>query len=269
MNRRTFLKTVPTFTILAAGGASSLGEDAGVPSGAAEQVGTASRPAHDLEPITLVEPEKDGGTTVLAALWERKTNRNIRDEPLPPQVLSNLLWAAWGINREHGPSGRVGRTAASASNSQEIDLYVVLPAGIYLYEAAGHRLMPVVAGDRRAMVRRGRRRSRAAAPLHLVYVADVAKYSQGRPQEPGLRDPEVQKSYYNIATGLAYSPDLDTAVDLTPGAPLLKSTTPGDYHTWRYSHWLPVGGRIYVYFEATRPNNTNEIRLGILDTPVV
>ena len=73
---------------------------------------------------------------------------------------------------------------------------------------------------------------------------------------------------YNIATGLAYTPDLETYVDLTPDEPLLKSTTPGDYHTWRYSHWTSVGERVYVYFEAARPNNTNEIRLGILDTVV-
>ncbi len=70
---------------------------------------------------------------------------------------------------------------------------------------------------------------------------------------------------YNIATGLAYSPDLRTVVDLTHEAPLLKSTTPGDYHTWRYSHWLPVGDQVYVYFEAARPNNTNELRLGVFD----
>ena len=52
--------------------------------------------------------------------------------------------------------------------------------------------------------------------------------------------------------------------DLTPDEPLLKSTTPGDYHTWRYSHWLTVGEQVYVYFEAARANNTNEIRLMIL-----
>ncbi len=66
---------------------------------------------------------------------------------------------------------------------------------------------------------------------------------------------------YNIATGIGYSPDLETVTDLTPEAPLLKSTTPGDYHTWRYSHWLLVGEEMYVYFEAARPNSTNEIRL--------
>jgi len=73
----------------------------------------------------------------------------------------------------------------------------------------------------------------------------------------GWRDP-----VYNIATGLAYSPDLQTFIDLTPNAPLLKSTTPGDYITWRYSHWMRVGDQILVYAEAARPNNTNEIRLG-------
>ena len=70
---------------------------------------------------------------------------------------------------------------------------------------------------------------------------------------------------YNIATGLAYTLDLSNVVDLTPDAPLLKSTTPGDYHTWRYSHWLRVDGQIYIYAEVARPNNTNEIRLFVLD----
>jgi len=67
---------------------------------------------------------------------------------------------------------------------------------------------------------------------------------------------------YNIATGLAYGPDFNHIVDLTPDQPLLRSTTPGDYHTWRYSHWLPAGDQVFVYFEAARPNSSNEIRLG-------
>jgi len=73
------------------------------------------------------------------------------------------------------------------------------------------------------------------------------------------RDPN-----YNIATGVAYSPDLRTFIDLTPNEPLIKSTTPGDYHTWRYSHWLRVGSELYVYYEAARPNNTTEVRLSVL-----
>jgi hypothetical protein len=66
---------------------------------------------------------------------------------------------------------------------------------------------------------------------------------------------------YNIATGFAYSLDLETFTDLTPERAALKSTTPGDYHTWRYSHWLRVGSELWAYAEVARPNNTNEIRL--------
>ncbi len=69
---------------------------------------------------------------------------------------------------------------------------------------------------------------------------------------------------YNIATGLAYSPDLRDFYDLTPDAPLLESSTPGDYRTWRYSHWMRVKNEVCVYFEAARPNNTNEIRFAVL-----
>ncbi len=77
---------------------------------------------------------------------------------------------------------------------------------------------------------------------------------------------EWRDPVYNIATGLAYSPDLETFIDLTPDEPLLKSTTPGDYHTWRYSHWMRVKDEVFVYFEAARPNNTNEVRLGRFDS---
>ncbi len=80
---------------------------------------------------------------------------------------------------------------------------MVMAEGAYLYEADGHRLKPVAAGDLRGKVGRGGRRSAmAGAPAILVYVVDLSKYNRGRPQEPGLRDPEIQASYYNVATGL-------------------------------------------------------------------
>jgi hypothetical protein len=182
MNRRTFLKTVPAFTVLA---------------------GTASGLAGNLQPITLPEPQTEGGKSVLAALWGRKTNRNISDQPLPPQMLSNLLWAAFGVNRQKASFGKPGRTAASASNSQEIDLYVALPEGVYLYEAVPHRLKPVVAGDFRA---RAGRRAAATAPVNIFYVVDRTRYDQG-PGQPdrNIGDPEIQKSYYYVATGLIAS----------------------------------------------------------------
>jgi nitroreductase len=201
MDRRTFLKTVPAVTVLAATGRAFAQETAPT-SSRSETPGTAPSSAPAPEAITLLKPQADGGKSVLAALWERRTIRNISPEKLPAQMLSNLLWAAWGVNREGGPSGRPGRTAASASNSQEIDLYVVLPEGVYLYEAVPHRLSLVVAGDLRAKVGRGRRGSAAQAPVNLIFVADVAKFAQAPFQEPGLKDPEVQKSYYNVATGL-------------------------------------------------------------------
>jgi hypothetical protein len=120
------------------------------------------------------------------------------------QVLSNLLWAACGVNRKKGPFGIPGRTAASASNSQEIDLYVALQEGIYLYNAIQNNLVPVVAGDLRALaIGHGQTNFAAKAPVHLIYIVDVNKLSNTSGyQEPGLQDPEIQKSYYYADTGL-------------------------------------------------------------------
>ena len=145
MNRRMFVKALPALTVLA-----------GTTAGFAQD---APKVEKELKPIVLLKPETDGGKSVLAALKERKTTRNISAKALPPQILSNLLWAAFGVNRENGSFGKPGRTAASASNSQEINLYVALPEGVYLYEALPHRLAPVVAGDFR------NRAGRAAAGI--------------------------------------------------------------------------------------------------------
>lgn len=186
MNRRTFVKSLPALAVLAGTAASVAQESAS--------------PTRELKPITLPKPEADGGKSVLAALKERKTTRNISARELPPQVLSNLLWAAFGVNREQGSFGKPGRTAASASNSQEIDLYVALPEGVYLYEAGPHRLAPVVAGDFRARAGRG---AAGSAPVNIFYVVDLARYDTG-PRQPdrSIGNPEIQKSYYYVDTGL-------------------------------------------------------------------
>jgi hypothetical protein len=73
--------------------------------------------------------------------------------------------------------------------------------------------------------------------------------------------PEWRDPPYNIATGLAWTPDLLRCVDLTPEAPFLRSTTPGKYHAWRYSHWLWRDGELWAYAEVACPNDTNEVRL--------
>lgn len=186
MNRRTFVTALPALTLLVSTSTGSPQE--------------ASKTKAELRPIVLPKPQTDGGKSVLASLRERKTTRTIGTQELPLQVLSNLLWAAFGINREKGSFGKVGRTAASASNSQEIDLYVALRDGVYLYEALPHHLKPVVAGDFRALAGRG---AAATAPVNIFYVVDLTRYDTG-PSQPDRRigDPEVQKSYYYTDTGL-------------------------------------------------------------------
>ncbi len=160
--------------------------------------------SRNLPPIKLPKPKFDRSRSVLTALQQRKTIREISDRKLPLQVLSNLLWAAWGVNRTSGPFGIPGRTAASASNSQEIDLYVALREGIYLYDAVQHQLVPVVKGDLRSLaIGLGQENVGARSAVRLIYVVDINKLTNTAGfKEPGLHDPEIQKSYYFVDTGL-------------------------------------------------------------------
>jgi nitroreductase len=127
--------------------------------------------AQPLSPISLPAPMTDGGKPLMSALKARSSAREFSADALAPQTLSNLLWAAWGINR---PDGR--RTAPSASNRQEIEIYVTLPAGAYLWDAKANVLNPVAAGDHRAET--GTQPFPATAPLNLVYVADMTKLTR-------------------------------------------------------------------------------------------
>ncbi len=125
--------------------------------------------AQELKPIQLPKPQITGGMPLMQALAERKTTRAFLDKPLPPQTLSNLLWAAFGVNRPRTVKPGLGRTAPSAMNKQEIKLYVVLAEGVYVYDAEANLLRPVVAGDLRAKM--GAPPAGQAA-VTLVYVAD-------------------------------------------------------------------------------------------------
>jgi nitroreductase len=157
----------------------------------------------DIQPITLPEPVFDHRMTVYEALKIRKTTRSIGDKKNSLQILSDVLWAAQGINRPKGPFGGPGRTAGSASNSQEICIYVAMEEGTYLYEPESHRLSPVALGDNRGLaIGPGQGKAGANAPVRLVYVADIDKFKKAGLQEPGLYDPEIQKSYYFVDTGL-------------------------------------------------------------------
>lgn len=66
---------------------------------------------------------------------------------------------------------------------------------------------------------------------------------------------------YNVVTGIGFTYDLHNIIDLTPDSPLVMSTTPGQFHTWRYSHWIIVGKELFVYAEVTNQNHSHEIRL--------
>jgi hypothetical protein len=157
-----------------------------------------------LSPIKLPAPKIGRGRSLSESLRRRRTIREIRDERLSTQLLSNLLWAACGVNRPKGPFGALGVTAASASNSREIDLYVALEDGTYLFDARQHCLLPVVASDVRAMaIGPGQKNVAMKAPVQLLYVVDLHKLTHTSGfREPGLLDPEVQKSYYFVDTGL-------------------------------------------------------------------
>jgi Nitroreductase family len=156
-----------------------------------------------LRPIDLPPRLEDHTLSFHEAVAQRRTTREIGAMPLTLAQLSNLLWTACGVNRKDGPLGAVGRTAASASNSQEIDLYVALEDGVYLYEAAPHRLAPVAAGDLRSIAMNSRQGGGSKAPVQLIYVVDQHRLTHTVGfDEPGLHDPEIQKSYYFVDTGL-------------------------------------------------------------------
>lgn len=154
----------------------------------------------------LPRPRSAARNLLIRALQRRQTTRAYSARKLSAEMLSELLWAAFGVNRPQGPFGGVGRTAASASNSQEIDVYVALADGTYRYDALAHRLELAVLGDLRALAI-GRRQSKtdpgAAAPVRLIYVADLERLVHTRGvQEPGLRDPDMQRAYSCVDTGL-------------------------------------------------------------------
>ena len=147
VNRREFLK-------------------ASVATGAILSVAPGVALAQGPKPIQLVKPNM--GSPLMQLLGKRISSREFSPDPLPVEVLSNLLWAAFGINR---PDGR--RTAPTASNRQEIEIYVAAASGLYLYDAKASLLDPVLTEDIRAMT--GRQPFVKEAPLNLIYVVDYSK----------------------------------------------------------------------------------------------
>lgn len=121
-------------------------------------------------PRTLPAPDKTGGMPLMQTLASRHSDRQYSDRPLSEQTLGDLLWAANGVN---SPDGH--RTAPSAMNRQEIDLYVFDPEGVWLYDAAGHTLKPVAEGDHRTLLNAGQEFA-ATAPVSILMVMNGDKF---------------------------------------------------------------------------------------------
>ena len=117
--------------------------------------------AAELLPIKLPPPNLNSGKSLMQSLQARKSSRDFSTKKLPVEVLSNLLWAAYGINRPE--AGR--RTAPSAVNWQEVDIYVAMADGLYLYDAKERVLQPVINQDIRELT--GKQTFVKDAPVNL------------------------------------------------------------------------------------------------------
>jgi len=164
MNRRTFLKSVPALAMLASAKSVFSAEANTAPSA----VPQASVPEAE-GIIKLVPPDLKKGAVTMEALSKRRTDRNLSDKKLTQQQLSEVLWAADGVNR---PDGK--RTAPAAMKKYAVDIYAVLPEGVCLYDVAKHELTLVVKGDFRKEC--GMQDFVYIAPLNLVYVLNLKNW---------------------------------------------------------------------------------------------
>jgi SagB-type dehydrogenase family enzyme len=143
--------------------------------------------------INLPAPQKVGGMPLMEALSKRTTGRTFDTTDISIQKLSNLLWASFGVNR---PDGR--RTAPSANNKQEIDIYVLLKNGAYIYDAKNNKLNQVTSEDIRSQAADPRF---ADAPVQLIYVADLSKQGNNS-DEDKLRTANIDCGYISQNTYL-------------------------------------------------------------------
>ncbi len=190
--------------------------------------------AQELKEIKLPAPQTEIGKPLMQALKLRSSSRDFSEKEIPVQELSNLLWAANGINRESGK-----HTAPSARNWREIDIYVVLSSGVYLYNSKEDMLNFVAEGDMRSYC--GVQSFVKIAPLNLVYVSDYSRIKSNDDDEIKLMwtSAEVgfiaQNVYLYCASqglacvirGLIEKPKLAEVLKLTPDQKIILSQTVG------------------------------------------
>ena len=187
--------------------------------------------------IVLDPPQIEKGMPLMKALKNRKSSREFSAEKLSRTHLSELLWAADGVNRDDGK-----RTSPSAMNKHLVDVYVVLEDGIYIYNPGGHSIVPAATGDLRKLA--GTQPFVHTAPLNLVYVADLDRL-KGMPRQPAEGDMiawacleaghKAQNVYlYCASEGLAAvvrafidKDKFAEAVKLRPGQKVIYSQTVG------------------------------------------
>ncbi len=135
---------------------------------------TVSSFSQSTKTIVLNPPDLNRGLPVMRALTVRASEKDFDTAALKIQDLSDLLWAADGINRPE--SGK--RTAPSAQNAQDIDVYVSVKSGIYLYNAGKNLLEPVADGDYRKLIA-DKQENVAKAPAILLLVSDISRFRSG------------------------------------------------------------------------------------------
>jgi len=166
----------------------------------------------------LPEPRKSGGMPLMEALNARQTQRAFSTQPLSDQPLSDLLWAACGINRENGK-----RTAPSARNAQEISIYAALPSGLYLYNAQQNSLQQILEQDIRAQT--GKQPFVKTAPVCLIYVSDYDRMKNESEFYSAVDTGYISQNVYlfcaseglnTVVLGSVDKPALQTAMKLKP-----------------------------------------------------
>ncbi len=139
--------------------------------------------------VSFPQPDKTGGKPLMETFDRRESIRKYTDRPVSLLHLSNMLWAAFGLNRDGKRADR--RTAPSAMGDCEVDIYVALKSGLFIYEAEKHRLKQLSKTDLRAAT--GKQKFAATAPINLIFVADKARMS--------LESEEDRSFYAAVDTG--------------------------------------------------------------------